>query len=367
MLTLQSFIEDFRRFKILIASDDGSYRRSLRNMLGTLGFSSFSEAEDGDDALRKLRAREVNFIFCDWEMPLVNGPDLIKALRDDQGLSCLPVVLFADNEPAGGLEEVNGQGLESLILKPVGPTEMEDAMVMLLFKGLKPSTFDLHLQAAGEAMASRVFERAHQELAAAEVLKPRRPLINYFRRLVYEAEGRPDLAEKALAKAREIFTNVITGPRQADRQFELGIEHLADGRLQEAKEAFDRIKDLDPDNQDRPVEIGEAFLTRGMPREAEPFFRNSLENNPEDIHLYNRLGIAYRRQNKLDEAIANYLMAIDIDPHEENLRYNLARAYLSAGDRESAARALEKAVEINPEFKEARTLLERLTRLLDKK
>ena len=362
MLTLHSLIEDFRRFKILIVSDDASYRHSIRHMLATLGFTAFREAEDGDDALRKLRTQEVNFVFCDLEMPFVNGPELVKALRDDKSLSCLPVVLFAEREPGGEFEETIGQGLESLILKPVVPTEVEDAMVTLLFKGLEPSGFDLHLRAAGEALARGDFQKAHKELVAAEELKPVRPIVNYFRCMVYEAEGLSDLAQQALAKARETFAQAVTGPRKADAQFRQGVEHLAAKRIQEALEAFDRVRKLDPYNQDRLADIGEVFLSQGMPEEAEAFFISSLEYNPEDIHLYNRLGMAYRRQNKLDEAIANYQKAISIDPHEENLRYNLARACLSAGDRENAVLALKEAVAINPGFKEAKTLLERLTR-----
>jgi len=361
MMRLESFIKNMRQFKMLIADDEAAERRNVRNILQTLGFSNFREAEDGDAALRKLRAEKLDFIICNWSMPLVNGFELLRTVRDhslNANTPFLMVVLPPEEKEAAKRLNPDEDGY---LVKPLLPRNVEDKMIEILFNNLKPTPYDIHIQAAGAAMIKGDLVLAHKELDKAEQIKQGRPMTSYFRRLVFEAEGRSDQAEKTVSKARETFAAMIRGPREADRLIIQGSALLAEGRIEEAKKAFELVFQLDPDNPNRQHEIGDAFLNQGLAEEAEKIFKASIENNPDDVFLYNRLGMAFRRQKKLKEAIANYQKALSIDPDEENLHYNLARAYLSAGDRRKAAECLSQALELAPDFREARGLLEKIS------
>ncbi|HCR0499410.1 FHIPEP family type III secretion protein [Enterobacter hormaechei] len=68
-------------------------RRIVRNLLQDLGYSNIEEAEDGQDALNKLRAGEFDFVVSDWNMPNLDGLELLKTIRLDPAMSKLPVLM----------------------------------------------------------------------------------------------------------------------------------------------------------------------------------------------------------------------------------------------------------------------------------
>ena len=58
-------------------------RRIVRNLLKELGFNNVEEAEDGVDALTKLRAGGFDFVISDWNMPNMDGLQLLQTIRAD--------------------------------------------------------------------------------------------------------------------------------------------------------------------------------------------------------------------------------------------------------------------------------------------
>lgn len=68
-------------------------RRIVRNLLKELGFNNVEEAEDGVDALNKLQAGGYGFVISDWNMPNMDGLELLKTIRADGAMSALPVLM----------------------------------------------------------------------------------------------------------------------------------------------------------------------------------------------------------------------------------------------------------------------------------
>ncbi len=68
-------------------------RRIVRNLLKELGFNNVEEAEDGLDALNKLQAGGYGFVISDWNMPNMDGLELLKTIRADGAMSALPVLM----------------------------------------------------------------------------------------------------------------------------------------------------------------------------------------------------------------------------------------------------------------------------------
>ena len=80
--------------KILIVDDFSTMRRIVRNLLKQLSFNNVDEAEDGDVAFEKLKNGSYDFVITDWNMPNMTGLELLKAIRADEGLKDLPVLLI---------------------------------------------------------------------------------------------------------------------------------------------------------------------------------------------------------------------------------------------------------------------------------
>ena len=79
--------------KFLVVDDFSTMRRIVRNLLKELGFANVQEAEDGVDALNKLRSEPFDFVVSDWNMPNMSGIDMLKEIRADANLKHLPVLM----------------------------------------------------------------------------------------------------------------------------------------------------------------------------------------------------------------------------------------------------------------------------------
>jgi len=79
--------------KFLVVDDFSTMRRIVRNLLKELGFANVQEAEDGVDALNKLRSEKFDFVVSDWNMPNMTGIELLRNIRADAGLKHLPVLM----------------------------------------------------------------------------------------------------------------------------------------------------------------------------------------------------------------------------------------------------------------------------------
>ena len=388
MSDLDKLIKNKALFRVLVVDDKPNMRRTIRNMLRTLGLNNFVDAEDGEAALKKVRSEKLDFVICDWNMPRMNGVEFLRATREDPRFSKLPFLMITAEVEEGTVAESIEAEVDGYIIKPFLPKTLEETMAEILKQKMNPSPMDTHLRVAEVQMEGGNFESAHKELDQAEKIAPRSPKVHYTRGLIYEAENKMEEAEKAFVAARRygpkfirsheklaqiyeaqgrkserlqvIKEAVKVSPKNAERQTTLGEALLSEGRIQEAKQAFNLAIQVDPDNPARKTNIGEIYLSHGLSQEAEKAFLASIKANPADVYVYNRLGIAFRRQKKFDEAIQYYLKALKIDPTEQNLMYNLARAYLGTGQKAEAAKALRMALKVNPDFAEAKRLLDKI-------
>ena len=104
--------------KILVVDDFSTMRRIVRNLLKELGFSNIQEAEDGVDALKKLRAETFEFVVSDWNMPNMTGIDLLREIRKDPELKHLPVLMVTAEAKKENIIEAAQAGASGYVVKP---------------------------------------------------------------------------------------------------------------------------------------------------------------------------------------------------------------------------------------------------------
>lgn len=106
--------------KILIVDDSNTMRRIIKNKLIEMGFSGeeLYEAEDGVEALKVLNTESIKLVLLDWNMPKLNGYELLLQIKDDQLLQSIPVIMITSE---GGKNEVLTAikaGVADYIVKP---------------------------------------------------------------------------------------------------------------------------------------------------------------------------------------------------------------------------------------------------------
>ncbi len=104
--------------KILIVDDFSTMRRIIKNLLRDLGFTNTQEADDGSSALPLLKASDFDFLITDWNMPGMTGIDLLKAVRADEKLQSLPVLMVTAEAKREQIIEAAQAGVNGYVVKP---------------------------------------------------------------------------------------------------------------------------------------------------------------------------------------------------------------------------------------------------------
>jgi two-component system chemotaxis response regulator CheY len=101
----------------LVVDDSRVVRKVARRMLEGTGFG-VEEAEDGACALSACRARMPDAILLDWNMPVMNGIDFLRALRREFGPDNPPVLFCTTESDMRFVEEAIEAGAQEFIMKP---------------------------------------------------------------------------------------------------------------------------------------------------------------------------------------------------------------------------------------------------------
>jgi len=115
-----------KNMKILIVDDFSTMRRIIKNLLRDLGFNNTQEADDGTTALPILQAGGIDFLITDWNMPGMQGIDLLKAVRADDNLATLPVLMVTAETKREQIIEAAQAGVNGYIVKPFTAATLKD-------------------------------------------------------------------------------------------------------------------------------------------------------------------------------------------------------------------------------------------------
>jgi two-component system chemotaxis response regulator CheY len=107
-----------KNMKVLVVDDFSTMRRIIKNLLRDLGFTNISEADDGNTALPMLKDGDFEFVVTDWNMPGMQGIDLLKAIRTDADLSHIPVLMVTAEAKKEQIVIAAQAGVNGYIVKP---------------------------------------------------------------------------------------------------------------------------------------------------------------------------------------------------------------------------------------------------------
>jgi len=123
--------------RIAIVDDSGTARMFIRRCLEIAGFqgAEIIEAENGKDALEKIRSAPVDLLLTDLTMPVMDGTTLLKWIKANPKLSALPVLVISSaGNPAKEIE-LKALGAMGVLDKPVSPAKLNMLLRDFLEKG----------------------------------------------------------------------------------------------------------------------------------------------------------------------------------------------------------------------------------------
>jgi len=117
--------------KILVVDDMVTMRKIVKNILKQLGFNNIEEAENGQEGLQKLRGGTFGFVVSDWNMPIMTGIDMLRAIRADEKLKTIPVLMVTAEAQQSNLIEAVQAGVSNYIVKPFTAETMQEKLAKI--------------------------------------------------------------------------------------------------------------------------------------------------------------------------------------------------------------------------------------------
>jgi two-component system, chemotaxis family, chemotaxis protein CheY len=112
--------------------DDCVYMRSIvRTILAGFGARRVHEASDGADGLEQLQQHSPDIVILDWEMPVLDGPEMIRMVRNPRNgpMAFVPIILLTAHTELRRIKEAQALGVHEILRKPVSPKSIHERIV----------------------------------------------------------------------------------------------------------------------------------------------------------------------------------------------------------------------------------------------
>jgi two-component system chemotaxis response regulator CheY len=117
---------------ILIVDDYQTMIRIIRNLLKQLGFENVDDANDGQDALEKLRQKPFSLVISDWNMEPMTGYELLKEVRADAKLKKVPFIMITAESRTENVVAAKKAGVNNYIVKPFNAATLKTKMASVI-------------------------------------------------------------------------------------------------------------------------------------------------------------------------------------------------------------------------------------------
>ncbi len=121
--------------KILIVEDSIAMRRVIRNTISRFyPDTTYEEAQNGTEALDILKLEPIDFVITDWIMPVFDGIELTKEIRETLENKTLPILMITTKGSKADIIEAIQAGVNDYLVKPLSPNILEAKLKVLVEK-----------------------------------------------------------------------------------------------------------------------------------------------------------------------------------------------------------------------------------------
>jgi two-component system, chemotaxis family, chemotaxis protein CheY len=125
-----------QQLRVLVVDDNPFMRNLVRGMLANIGVKKIFEAGDGIAALEMIRTVTPDVVVLDWEMPLLNGPELVRIVRSPGAFPMpdIPIIMLTAHGERWRILESAKLGVNEFLCKPVSAKALLDRLISILLK-----------------------------------------------------------------------------------------------------------------------------------------------------------------------------------------------------------------------------------------
>jgi two-component system chemotaxis response regulator CheY len=119
---------------VLIVDDSLPMRVVIKKTFKAAGYgnANFIEADDGEKALEQLKKNWVDIVLTDYNMPKMNGIELIGEIKKNEMFDQVPVIVISTEGSREKIDQFLQQGAAGYIKKPFAPEQLRDVLFDIL-------------------------------------------------------------------------------------------------------------------------------------------------------------------------------------------------------------------------------------------
>jgi CheY-like chemotaxis protein/Tfp pilus assembly protein PilF len=322
---------DLETMSILVVDDLKSMRLTIRKMLRNLEIGKMLRfAENGKEGLDILNNTPCDLVLIDWNMPVMNGTQMLDHIKKNKALRDLPVIMVTAENERDIVLEVAETEIDAYLLKPLTLESLDRKIRSVVENANNPDKASLHLLKVRELEEAGDYVGAIEQARLALIYKPSASKILRKLGLLHFKIDKPGIGEKCLQKAMSV-----------NRQDTITRDHLARHYLEKreyekAARVYLEILSLSRKYFAKAMDLGEKLIMCGYKSQAIEIFskviaksrrNNALKEKVIDICLENK---EYDYPKKL------LTLFIQENPSNDDLLYKAGLVFQDIGDFDKA-------------------------------
>jgi len=420
---------NLNKMKFLVIDDDTVARETVVEFLIAAGFENVAECSDGMQGLEAIKTNSVDFVICDWEMPEMDGLELVKEIRTIPQYQNLPFMMITNPISNEKLKVVDAaeNGVDAYLIKPFRARVLIHKIHEIFYKRLEEAKktvvivdddddvrdyvtevltdmgFDPVCSFTKANDAFQFLEKNYRNVAlvVSDWEMPGMTGIEFLhkvrinRRLAHlpfiiitsqtsvehlkvqkaiEAEVDSYLMKPFRTEILQTKIRLVLTKSKLNIAITLGLEGAASAAADldwaDAERSYKHVRALDPKNIEALLGLARVELRRSPFKgfeEAIKYIEKAIEINPRYDRPHVELALAYELSRSIEKAIGVLRDALSQCFPQDQIHFQLGRMLIQRGKKEEGLQQLEKALELNPKHELADSLLKETEESMSKK
>jgi len=129
-----NLVSRLQMLSVLVVDDEPYMRKVTKTILAAIGIPTVLEAEDGIAGYEMARSNVPDLMIIDWEMPVIDGPQLIRMIRspEEHLLRDVPIIMLTAHSDISRVVESARIGANEFVRKPVSIKTLRDRIVSII-------------------------------------------------------------------------------------------------------------------------------------------------------------------------------------------------------------------------------------------
>jgi DNA-binding response OmpR family regulator len=376
---------DIETMTILAVDDMKSMRLTLRKMLKHLDIGrNLKMAENGREGLHVLQTSYVDLVIMDWNMPVVNGTEMLETMRADKHLRDIPVIMVSAESEKDIVMEVAETEIDGYLLKPLTLDALDSKIRAVVDQANNPSKSTILINEARDLEEAGDIKMALRKIKLAMALKPKASRLHRQLGLLYAKSGKPEKAEKCLKKAcvinhQDATSRKILGDmyiekkdyvtaaqyyleamsqtsRFSENAIWLGERLLKINRKQQAIDLFSKVISHSKKNLNDKKRIIDICIDNGELLYPRELLDGIVEEFPSKYDMVYKAGEVYAAIGNGERALELFETVDRYQSTRTDVKLEIAKIHFDQGRLYNADEYLNKVLRKEPENEEALAL-----------